>query len=102
MKKSELEKVDNLVDDFLNIGEILKAQRGIYIYYNKPTKNSREIVLHRHSCGYCAFGSGTKTEKTPGKNGVWMGPFSKVSQAISFIKSSGINATISKKCNCLK
>ena len=102
MKKSELEKVDKLVDVLENIGTILKAKRGIYIYYNEPTKNSREIVFHRHSCGYCAFGSGTKTEKTPGKNGVWIGPFSKVSQANSFLKSSGIIVTLSKKCNCLK
>jgi len=35
-------------------------------------------------------------------NGVWIGPFSKVSQANSFLKSTEIIVTTSKKCNCLK
>jgi hypothetical protein len=102
MKKTELEKIDNLIGKLPLIQNILRELRGIYIYYNEPTKDSREIVFHKHTCGHCAFGSGKQKNKTPGKNGVWIGPFSKVSQANSFLKSSGIIVTVSKKCNCLK
>jgi hypothetical protein len=102
MKRSELEKVDKLVDELENIGTILKAKRGIYIYYNEPTKATREIILHRHTCGQCAYGTGKKIVKSPGKNGVWIGPFSATSQVDQFLKGSGLSFSKKKVCNCFK
>ncbi len=101
MKNKELEKIDNLIGTLPLIQNILSDLRGIYIYYNEPTKDSREIVFHKHTCGHCAFGSGKRKKKTPGKNGVWIGPFSTSRQAEKFLQLSGLNVAQKKKCTCI-
>lgn len=78
------------IDDELNINSrkdnILINKRGFYLYYNEPNKRIKDIKIHGHNCGYCAFGSGRVIEKEPGKNGVWIGPFSSTEQAESFAR----------------
>lgn len=85
MTKTDL----TLLDTSLNIADkkdkILIRKRGFFIYYNEPNKNSKEIKIHSHNCGFCAWGSGRDMELEAGRNGAWIGPFKTVNQAENFI-----------------
>ena len=85
MKTKELKTIETNLEMLTNISKILKAKKGFYIYFNAPTSNTRVIKIHKHTCGYCAWGSGNgRDSKETGKNGVWIGPFSKITQAKAF------------------
>ncbi len=89
MKKKELELLDKSLNSLRVSTEILMKKRGFYIYYNEPTKATKDFKIHSHSCGYCAWGSGNGSNfKEKGKNGVWIGPFKNVNQALKFGKTT--------------
>jgi hypothetical protein len=88
MKTKELQRIDSNLETLSNISKILKAKKGFYIYFNAPTSGTRVIKIHKHTCGYCAWGSGNgRDAKETGKNGVWIGPFSLKEQAKKFANS---------------
>ncbi len=84
MTKTQLNEIDNALDKNIKRDEILINMRGYYIYYNEPNKKEKEIKIHSHNCGFCAWGAGRKTVKEVGKNGVWIGPFKTPEQAEEF------------------
>ena len=100
MKKKELELLDSFIDVLTTAIEILKKNRGFYIYYNEPTKNIKNIKVHSHLCGFCAWGSGRGVKlKESGRNGVWIGPFKNPKQAKLFGKNTLMQDNISEhKC----
>ena len=49
MKKKELELLDSFIDVLTTAIEILKKNRGFYIYYNEPTKNINVLLLKLES-----------------------------------------------------
>jgi hypothetical protein len=59
----KLKKIDKLLDKSLEKDEILIKKRGYYLYYNEPNKNDKDIMIHKHDCGFCAWGSGNNREK---------------------------------------
>ena len=87
MKNSELIKIDLALDNIKKIAEILENKRGFYIYYNEPTKSTKNVKIHRHDCGFCAWGSGMRINSEPGKNGVWIGPFKNSKKALEFAQN---------------
>ncbi|MCX6291533.1 MAG: hypothetical protein NT126_07185 [Bacteroidetes bacterium] len=97
------------IDDSLNgnnssEAKILKNLRGYYFYYNEPTIKDRKNLIHIHFCGRCAYGTGILKDenKEPGKNGVWIGPFSTVTQVNQFVKKNFCNVpTPLEKCSCI-
>lgn len=103
MKIKELKQLDTTLDNFNDIGQILKDKRGYYIYYNKPNKKEKPIKIHKHYCGECSWGSGKIKNKTTGKNGVWIGPFSNAGQVDIFIKDNfpTLVDKVDKSCGCL-
>jgi hypothetical protein len=87
MTKKQLIKIDKALDVDLIKDKILIKKRGYFIYYNDPNKSTKEIKVHTHTCGFCAWGSGNgRTSKKAGKNGVWIGPFENPKQAKIFAK----------------
>lgn len=76
MKKTELNELDKALKFLGDFGTILEKKRGFYLYYNEPTKSTKEVNIHSHTCGFCRWGSGSGKQNTvPGRNGVWIGPF---------------------------
>ena len=84
MNYNQLSKLDGSLDILDKKDKILIDKRGYYIYYNEPNKLKKEIKIHIHTCGFCAWGSGRKTDKEAGRNGVWIGPFNTPEQAKKF------------------
>ena len=88
MKNNELKALDNSIEQFKLASEILISKRGYYIYYNEPTKATKNVKIHTHVCGFCAWGSGRGVDsKESGKNGVWIGPFKTSKQARLFAEN---------------
>ena len=85
MLTKTLMTIDKSINSPSPIAQILRAKRGYYIYFNEPNKKSKKLLIHKHTCGQCAWGSGKIKVKEPGKNGVWLGPFSRQSQASAFV-----------------
>ena len=102
MKKEKLIAINSILDQMGPFGELLSQRRGLYIYYNEPTAKTRQIVIHKHTCGNCAFGSGKQTSAEAGRNGVWIGPFSTTIQVNSHIKKFNLTDVEVKKCTCTK
>lgn len=86
MNKKELSKVDKAIESLSSLADLASRKRGYYAYYNIPNKSSRTVVIHKHNCGQCAFGTGKISNSISGKNGVWIGPFIKKTHAISFFE----------------
>jgi hypothetical protein len=85
MKQTELNELDKVLKFLGDFGTILQKKRGFYLYYNEPTKSTKEVNIHSHICGFCKWGSGSgKQNSEPGRNGVWIGPFKTVKQAEKF------------------
>lgn len=101
MNKKELILLDKKLDEFNKIDKVLISKRGFYIYYNEPNKKVKEIKIHIHHCGFCAWGSGRNTPKEAGRNGVWIGPFETSQQATDFAKFV-INIENVSLCSCIK
>lgn len=80
--------------------KILIRKRGFYIYYNEPNKSSKEIKIHTHNCGFCAWGSGRDAQVEAGRNGVWIGPFNTIIQAENFITTI-LNSTQFYRHSCI-
>lgn len=88
MKNKDLKILDNLLEKLKLSSEILISKRGYYIYYNEPTKATKNVKIHTHDCGFCAWGSGRGIDtKESGKNGVWVGPFNNLKQARIFAEN---------------
>lgn len=87
MDVKQLQEIDAELNVNSKKDNILINKRGLYLYYNEPNKRIKDIKIHCHDCGYCAFGSGREIRKEPGKNGVWIGPFSSTEQAESFARN---------------
>ncbi len=86
MDSDELKTIDLMLDPQVSTDLILIKKRGYFLYYNEPNKKVKDVKVHLHSCGFCAFGSGRGGTQVPGKNGVWIGPFSNKEQAEGFAK----------------
>ena len=86
--KESLINLEKSLDIILLGAEVLKKGIGFYVYYNKPNENRRDFVIHKSSCGQCAWGTGKIPGSQPGKNGVWIGPFSNINQATAFINEN--------------
>jgi hypothetical protein len=101
------------MEDFKNLefqeffekhAQIIKKLEGYYCYLNVPNKNERIILIHIHSCGFCNYGTGRNMEgNEPGRNGAWLGPFSKNEQVNELLnqfipENSGIKI---ENCNCV-
>jgi hypothetical protein len=103
MNKKELSKVDKAIESLNVLAALALKKRGFYAYYNIPNKSSRTVVIHKHNCGQCAFGTGKIINSISGKNGVWIGPFLKKPNARSFFKeyfNNQINGIT--YCQCAK
>jgi len=94
MKRKELIQIDQSLDASVGRDSILISKRGFYIYYNEPNKDTKQIKIHSHICGQCAWGSGKIPKKEVGKNGVWIGPFKTTKQAEYFAKDHFIGCEI--------
>jgi hypothetical protein len=102
MKKEELYELDKSLKHFGDFGSILTKKRGFYLYYNEPTKSTKEVNIHSHTCGFCKWGSGSgKQDTEPGKNGVWIGPFKTTTQAEKFANEM-LKPHSSKTHTCIK
>jgi len=102
--KIELQKLENSLNVISLSVEILKKGLGYYIYYNKPNEKTRNFIVHKSTCGQCAWGTGKIPESEPGRNGVWIGPFTKKNQASQFINEnfSPINGRLLMCSSCIK
>jgi hypothetical protein len=85
MDPKTLTMLDKTLESTEHVAEILIQKRGLYLYVNHPNKKSKDLIIHKHTCGHCAWGSGKQGEKEPGKNGVWMGPFSTDEQVKEYV-----------------
>jgi hypothetical protein len=86
MTRDELKKIDKELNLNIEKDKILIKKRGYYLYYNEPNKNEKDIMVHKHDCGFCSWGSGNGREsKKAGRNGVWIGPFETPNQAEYFV-----------------
>lgn len=101
--KTELKRLEKSLDT-LTLGiNLLKKGIGFYVYYNKPTENSRDFKIHFSNCGNCAWGTGKISNAEPGKNGVWIGPFNNKQQAKEFLNNNfSILINEIDECNCCK
>lgn len=85
MNRKTLKGVDlELGND--TISNILINGRGLYFYYNEPNKKTKNLLIHKHFCGQCSWGSGKIDNKEVGRNGVWIGPFANKKHIVTFIK----------------
>jgi hypothetical protein len=88
MTREELKKIDRSLDVSDLKDKILIDKKGYFLYYNEPNKNEKDIKIHKHDSGFCAWGSGNGREnKIAGKNGVWIGPFESSEQAENFVRN---------------
>ena len=101
MNKQELILLDEILNESNKIDKVLIGKRGFYIYYNEPNKKVKEIKIHIHYCGFCAWGSGRDIDKEAGRNGVWIGPFETSEQASNFAKFV-IDIPNVAQCSCIK
>jgi hypothetical protein len=86
--KVELIKLEKSLESILLGVEILKKGIGLYVYYNKPNERTKIFKIHHSACGNCAWGTGKISSAQPGLNGVWIGPFTSVLQAETFINEN--------------
>lgn len=101
MNAKQLQKIDSELDENLEKDRILKNKRGYFLYYNEPNKGIKDIKIHHHDCGFCAWGSGRETVKESGRNGVWIGSFELFQHAENFAKDViGIDRV--SCCPCIK
>jgi hypothetical protein len=100
MTKRDLTIIDNSLSISNAKDKILIHKRGFFVYYNEPTKKSKEIKIHTHNCGFCAWGSGRDTILEAGRNGVWIGPFNTINQAENFITTI-LNSTQFSYHSCI-
>ncbi len=87
MTTKQLTKLDNELDITNPKDKILIDKRGYYLYYNEPNKKRKDIKIHIHKCGFCAWGAGRDIKTEAGRNGIWIGPFSTKQQAEAFAKN---------------
>lgn len=100
MKAKQLQKIDSELDINLEKDRILKNKRGYFLYYNEPNKKIKDIKIHNHDCGFCAWGSGRDSDKEVGRNGVWIGAFELLTQAENFAKDV-IKIDDVSYCSCI-
>lgn len=100
MTKRDLTILDNSLKISDTKDKILINKRGFFVYYNEPTKKSKDIKIHTHNCGFCAWGSGRDTKLEAGRNGVWIGPFNTINQAENFITTI-LNSTQFSHHSCI-
>ena len=87
MTTKQLQKIDVALDETCKQDQILIDKRGYYLYYNEPNKKRKDIKIHIHTCGFCAWGAGRDIKTEAGRNGIWIGPFSTKQQAKAFAKN---------------
>ena len=87
MTIEELKEIDNGLHQFDAKDKILIDKRGYFLYYNEPNRATKDVNIHVHFCGFCAWGAGTNRDSEPGRNGVWIGPFSEIEQAQTFAEN---------------
>ncbi len=56
-----------------------------FLYQNWRAKKKSSPVLHNATCKNCNYGSGKLSKSNPGKNGVWIGPFTSVSLSKDYV-----------------
>jgi hypothetical protein len=101
MRRNELIKMNNTLGN-TPADKILKKKKGLFIYYNRPNRQTKKIKIHNHFCGQCAWGSGKLSVKEAGRNGVWIGPFKSEKQIIDFVKDNFNDLTNKiERCSCL-
>jgi hypothetical protein len=84
MYSRDLKAIDVRLDPKVGSDLILINKWGYFLYYNEPNKKVKDVKVHIYNCGFCAFGSGRDATQEPGRNGVWIGPFSSKEQADNF------------------
>jgi hypothetical protein len=60
-----------------------EKRKGYYYYFN--WRAGQKNAIHWCECIDCNYGSGKRVKKETGLNGVWIGPFKKLSFAEKFI-----------------
>ena len=102
MKQTEQNELDKALKFLGDFGTILQKIRGFYLYYNEPTKSTKEVNIHSHTCGFCKWGSGSGRQNAePGRNGVWIGPFKTTVQAEKFANET-LKPHALKTHSCIK
>jgi hypothetical protein len=51
MTKEELFQIDKELDPKSKKDYMLIQKRGYNVYYNKPNKQNRHLMIHHHTCG---------------------------------------------------
>jgi hypothetical protein len=74
VSRKELNKLDCGLESQIDVDRMLINKRGYYLYYNKPNRDSKHLLIHHHTCGECCYGIGKQPNTKPGRNGVWIGP----------------------------
>lgn len=69
-----------------------------YIYHNWQADGDK-CTIHKADCKNCNSGLGKQKNTEPGRNGVWIGPFSELIQAENYLSRKIINPKI-KNHNC--
>lgn len=68
-----------------------------HIYHNWRAKDDNG-TLHKSNCGDCNYGNGKKSNKIPGRNGVWLGPFDRRVDAVDYLNRFN-SSTLCTRCN---
>lgn len=102
MSKKDQNVVEIIAKSLKYVQEIFELKKGYYFYFNYPNSKTKALKIHKYNCGNCNYGTG-KIKGMPGKNGVWIGPFSKIEQAEIFINNfmTDYSSKIDFNCNCI-
>jgi hypothetical protein len=103
MDRNSLITLDNILEDRTDdSSKILKYKRGFYFYFNEPNKDVKNLKIHKHLCGNCAWGSGKINNADSGRNGPWIGPFESVDYIRSFVQTNipDFQDRIDTSCSC--
>ena len=98
MSREKIKLFDNNLNEQIESDRIVISKRGFYVYYNKPNRGSKSLIIHNHTCGDCFYGIGKQTQSKPGRNGVWIGPTNSVESLQKIIND--IFGEKSSLCSC--
>lgn len=102
MSKKDQNVVEIIAKSLKYVQEIFELKKGYYFYFNYPNSKTKALKIHEYNCGNCNYGTG-KSKGTPGRNGVWIGPFTTINQTENYIGKymPSYKLKIDIKCGCL-
>ncbi|HTL82631.1 MAG TPA: hypothetical protein VL651_13050 [Bacteroidia bacterium] len=102
MTREILLKLDAALKKESPAENLLISKRGYYFYWKKSDKCPSAIRIHRHDCGYCAWGSGKIRKTKSTRTGRWIGPFRNIALVKKFIRSQfrRLPEKAIVKCSC--